>query len=63
MSIDILQRKIFFDQNQVWQQHKKLVPSAKYMTQSCKKIIAEARYIDRALNQPSGKNRALTKKI
>ena len=33
------------------------------MTQSCKKIIAEARYIDRALNLPPGKNRALTKKI
>lgn len=57
-----MQRKNFFNQNQVWQQHKKLVPFAKYMTQSCKKIIAEARYTDRALNLPSGKNRALKKK-
>ena len=45
LSIDILERKECFNQNRVLQQHKKLMPGTKYMIQSCKNIIAEARYI------------------
>ena len=45
LSIDILEKKEFFNQNQVLQQHEKLMPGTKYMTQSCKNILAEARYI------------------